>query len=99
MAQHHQGRCVMTPTTRTRSSLLLLLLLLLEGAHGGAGPGTGGPLVDGAGLETLAGTIGNHNGVRCPWACNCGGQELDCAQRGLTQVPGNLAALTLAEKL
>ncbi|XP_058798231.1 protein slit isoform X2 [Phymastichus coffea] len=61
---------------------------------------TGGGALGEGGLETaLAGTIGNHNGVRCPWACTCGGQELDCALRGLTQVPGNLAALTLAEKL
>lgn len=70
----------------------VLALLVSEAGGHGSPPMDGGP-------DSMSGTIGNHNGVRCPWACNCGGQELDCAQRGLTQVPGNLAALTLAEKL
>ena len=68
----------------------LLVLSAVAGQHNAP---------EGADLDTLAGTIGNHNGVRCPWACNCGGQELDCASRGLTQVPANLAALSPAEKL
>ena len=51
------------------------------------------------GLDGLGGTIANHNGVRCPWACNCGGQELNCGHRGLTQVPANLAGLPVTEKL
>ena len=76
----------------------LLVLLVSTAATAAAAAGHNGPLDD-PGLDTLVGTIGNHNGVRCPWACNCGGQELDCAHRGITQVPANLAALTLAEKL
>lgn len=79
-----------------RSVIRVCVFFLVFGLREGFAHNTA---VGNSGLDTLAGTIGNHNGVRCPWACNCGGQELDCAQRGLTQVPGNLAALTLAEKL
>lgn len=88
---------VMAPRKRLALLLLLLVSAARAGGHGAAALQSS-PM-DGSDLDTLAGTIGNHNGVRCPWACNCGGQELDCAHRGLTQVPGNLAALTLSEKL
>ena len=69
---------------------LLLILSVLGGATHNTGIGS-------FGLGTLA--EDNVNGARCPWACTCRGQELECSHRGLTQVPGDLAALLLAEKL
>ncbi|KAJ8682331.1 hypothetical protein QAD02_018123, partial [Eretmocerus hayati] len=88
---------------RWRSTWGLLLLVLLLFVHpwpSSAGSDSREQEFTGLQEGPLSGThMGNHNGVRCPWACNCGGQELDCANRALTQVPGNLAALTLAEKL
>lgn len=69
---------------------LLLILSVLGGASHSTGIGS-------FGLGTLA--EDNINGARCPWACSCRGQELQCSDRGLTQVPGDLAALLLAEKL
>lgn len=71
--------------------LLLILSVLGGGAsHGAANFGLGG---------MSAGTMDDLNGVRCPWACTCAGQEVDCSYRGLTQIPGDLASLLIAEKL
>ena len=69
-------------------------LLLILSVLGGATHNTG---IDNFALGTL--TEDNINGARCPWACTCRGQELECSHRGLTQVPGDLANLLLAEKL
>ncbi|XP_015606545.1 protein slit isoform X1 [Cephus cinctus] len=71
-------------------------LLLIFSVLGGASHETA---IGSFGLDGLAGGIDGLNGARCPWACTCDGQELDCSHRGLTQVPGDLAALLLAEKL
>lgn len=68
-------------------------LLLILSVIGGASHGTG---ISGYDFDN-AGTMEDLNSPRCPWACSCEGQELDCSERGLTQVPGDLAVL--AEKL
>lgn len=68
-------------------------LLLVLSVLGGASHSTD---LGGFGFDN-AGTMEDLNGGRCPWACSCEGQELDCAERGLTQVPGDLTVL--AEKL
>ncbi|XP_043269107.1 protein slit isoform X1 [Venturia canescens] len=69
---------------------LLLVLSVLGGASHGTGVGSYG--FDSSGtIEDIEGS------TRCPWACECGGQELECSHRGLTQVPGDLPVL--AEKL
>uniref|UniRef100_A0ABD2X9L2 Protein slit n=1 Tax=Trichogramma kaykai TaxID=54128 RepID=A0ABD2X9L2_9HYME len=74
---------------------LLGLLLLLKvvgqtwGSHNSA--------FDGADMDTFTDSI--RDGVRCPSACTCAGQELDCGKRALTQVPPNLAHWIIAEKL
>ncbi|XP_063990691.1 protein slit isoform X1 [Diachasmimorpha longicaudata] len=68
-------------------------LLLVLSVLGGASPSTDLGDFD----FDNAGTMEDLNGGRCPWACSCQGQELDCAERGLTQVPGDLTVL--AEKL
>lgn len=72
------------------------LLLILSVLGGGASHGTG---IGGFGLGGMSGTMDDLSGVRCPWACTCGGQEIDCSHRGLTQIPGDLASLLIAEKL
>lgn len=73
------------------------LLLILSVLGGGASHGTG---IGGFGLGSMSGTMDDLNGARpCPWACTCGGQEVDCSHRGLTQIPGDLASLLIAEKL
>ncbi|XP_032672289.1 protein slit isoform X1 [Odontomachus brunneus] len=72
------------------------LLLILSVLGGGASHGTG---IGSFGLGSMSGTMDDLNGVRCPWACTCGGQEIDCSHRGLTQIPGDLASLLIAEKL
>uniref|UniRef100_A0A6V7HSX1 LRRNT domain-containing protein n=1 Tax=Bracon brevicornis TaxID=1563983 RepID=A0A6V7HSX1_9HYME len=70
---------------------LLLVLSVLGGNASSHSADLGGFGFDNTGnMEDL-------NGPRCPWACSCEGQELDCAERGLTQVPGDLTVL--AEKL
>lgn len=74
--------------------LLLILSVLGGGASHGTGTGIGS-----FGLGSLSGTMDDLNAATCPWACSCGGQEVDCSHRGLTQIPGDLAALLLAEKL
>lgn len=38
----------------------------------------------------VAGGAASAVDVRCPWACACVGDNVDCAHRGLTQVPRNL---------
>ena len=69
---------------------LLLILSVLGGASHSTGIGNYG--FDSSGtMDDLVGT------ARCPWVCQCGEKEVDCAQQGLTQVPGDLAVL--AEKL
>lgn len=68
-------------------------LLLVLSVLGGASHSTG---LNGYDFDN-AGTMEDLNGARCPWACSCEGQDLDCSERGLTQVPGDLAVL--AEKL
>ncbi|XP_076624299.1 slit guidance ligand isoform X1 [Colletes latitarsis] len=72
------------------------LLLVLSVLGGGASHGTA---LSNFGLGSLGGTMEDMNSVRCPWLCTCTGQEVDCSHRGLTQIPGNLATLLLAEKL
>lgn len=72
------------------------LLLILSVLGGGASHGTG---IGSFGLGSMTGTMDDLNGVRCPWACTCGGQEVDCSHRELTQIPGDLASLLIAEKL
>jgi len=72
------------------------LLLILSVLGGGASHGTG---ISNFGLGSMTGTMDDLNGVRCPWACTCGGQEVDCSHRELTQIPGDLASLLIAEKL
>ncbi|EGI69057.1 hypothetical protein G5I_02228, partial [Acromyrmex echinatior] len=72
------------------------LLLILSVLGGGASHGTG---IGNFGLGSMTGTMDDLNGVRCPWACTCGGQEVDCSHRELTQIPGDLASLLIAEKL
>lgn len=72
------------------------LLLILSVLGGGASHGTG---IGSFGLGSMSGTMDDLNGVRCPWACTCGGQEVDCSHRELTQIPGDLASLLIAEKL
>lgn len=72
------------------------LLLILSVLGGGASHGTG---IGSFGLGSMTGTMDDLNGIRCPWACTCGGQEVDCSHRGLTQIPGDLASLLIAEKL
>ncbi|XP_074096361.1 uncharacterized protein LOC141525696 [Cotesia typhae] len=67
-------------------------LLLVLSVLGGASHSTG---LNGYDFDN-AGTMEDLNGGRCPWACSCEGQDLDCSERGLTQVPGDLAVL--AEK-
>ncbi|XP_051157460.1 protein slit isoform X1 [Leptopilina boulardi] len=69
---------------------LLLILSVLGGATHNTGIGS-------FGLGTSA--EDNINSASCPWACGCGGPNIDCSYRGLTQVPGDLAALLSAEKL
>lgn len=69
------------------------LLLVLSVLGGGASHGTGEREY---GFDNV-GNMEDLNGARCPWACSCVGQDLDCSERGLTQVPGDLAVL--AEKL
>ncbi|EZA55123.1 hypothetical protein X777_05301 [Ooceraea biroi] len=71
---------------------LLLILSVLGGTSHGTGIGNFGP-------DNMSGKMEDLNGVRCPWACTCGGQEVDCSHRGLTQIPGDLASLLIAEKL
>ncbi|XP_046430500.1 protein slit isoform X1 [Neodiprion pinetum] len=71
-------------------------LLLIFSTLGGASPDSS---VGNFGIRNLGSQIEEAEGARCPWACNCGGQEVDCAHRALTQVPGDLAAPLLAEKL
>jgi len=71
---------------------LLLILSVLGGTSHGTGIGNFGP-------DSMSGKMDDLNGVRCPWACTCGGQEVDCSHRGLTQIPGDLASLLIAEKL
>lgn len=71
-------------------------LLLVFSTLGGASHDTG---VGNFGIRNLGSQIEDAEGAKCPWACNCGGQELDCSHRALTQVPGDLAAPLLAEKL
>lgn len=39
------------------------------------------------------------NEGRCPWACSCSIEGIDCSLRGLTQVPGDLSAFLEAQKL
>ncbi|KAK0092776.1 hypothetical protein PV326_000624, partial [Microctonus aethiopoides] len=68
---------------------LLLVLSVLGGASHSTGVGS-------YGFDNV-GNMEDLNNARCPWACSCEGQELDCSERGLTQVPGDLAVL--AEKL
>ncbi|XP_044585787.1 protein slit isoform X1 [Cotesia glomerata] len=68
-------------------------LLLVLSVLGGASHSTG---LNGYDFDN-AGTMEDLNGGRCPWACSCEGQDIDCSERGLTQVPGDLAVL--AEKL
>jgi len=72
------------------------LLLILSVLGGGASHGTG---IGSFGLGSMTGTMDDLNPIRCPWACTCGGQEVDCSYRGLTQIPGDLASLLIAEKL
>ncbi|TGZ38401.1 Uncharacterized protein DBV15_06748 [Temnothorax longispinosus] len=72
------------------------LLLILSVLGGGASHGTG---IGSFGLGSMTGTMDDLNSVRCPWACTCGGQEVDCSHRELTQIPGDLASLLIAEKL
>jgi len=73
------------------------LLLILSVLGGGASHGTG---IGSFGLGSMSGTMDDLNGARpCPWACTCGGPEVDCSHRGLTQIPGDLASLLIAEKL
>ncbi|KAK0167887.1 hypothetical protein PV327_001742, partial [Microctonus hyperodae] len=67
---------------------LLLVLSVLGGASHSTGVGS-------YGFDNV-GNMEDLNNARCPWACSCEGQELDCSERGLTQVPGDLAVL--AEK-
>lgn len=71
---------------------LLLILSVLGGTSHGTGIGNFGP-------DGMSAKMDDLNGVRCPWACTCGGQEVDCSHRGLTQIPGDLASLLSAEKL
>lgn len=71
------------------------VLLILAVFRGGASHGTG---IGSFGLGSMTGTMDDLNGVRCPWACTCG-QEVDCSHRELTQIPGDLASLIIAEKL
>lgn len=72
------------------------LLLILSVLGGGASHGTG---IGSFGLG-MSGTMDDLNGARpCPWVCTCNGQEVDCTQRGLTQIPGDLGSLLIAEKL
>ncbi|KOX81013.1 hypothetical protein WN51_05700 [Melipona quadrifasciata] len=72
------------------------LLLILSVLGGGASHGTA---LGSFGLGSLSGTMEDMNSARCPWLCACTGQEVDCSHRGLTQIPGDLASLLLAEKL
>ncbi|XP_043587726.1 protein slit isoform X1 [Bombus pyrosoma] len=72
------------------------LLLILSVLGGGASHGTA---LGNFGLGSLSGTMEEMNSGRCPWLCTCTGQEVDCSQQGLTQIPGDLASLLLAEKL
>lgn len=74
------------------------LLLILSVLGGGASHGTGiGSF--GLGSSMTGGTMDDLNGIRCPWACTCVGQDVDCSHRVLTQIPGDLASLLIAEKL
>lgn len=70
------------------------LLLVLSVLGGGASHGTGEH--EYGGFDNV-GNMEDLNGAKCPWACSCTGQDVDCSERGLTQVPGDLAVL--AEKL
>ncbi|CAK9811338.1 hypothetical protein ANTPLA_LOCUS6987 [Anthophora plagiata] len=72
------------------------LLLILSVLGGGASHGTA---LGSFGLGSLSGTMEDMNSARCPWLCSCTGQEVDCSHRGLTQIPGDLGTLLLAEKL
>ena len=72
------------------------LLLILSVLGGGASHGTA---LGSFGLGSLSGTMEDMNSARCPWLCTCTSQEVDCSHRGLTQIPGNLATLIIAEKL
>ncbi|XP_015174039.1 PREDICTED: protein slit isoform X3 [Polistes dominula] len=74
----------------------LLLILSVLGSGASHGPGTG---IGSFGIGSLSGTMDDLNTASCPWACSCGGQEVDCSLRGLTQIPGDLGALLPAEKL
>ncbi|KYM99078.1 hypothetical protein ALC62_10192, partial [Cyphomyrmex costatus] len=71
------------------------LMLILSVLSGGASRGG----ISNFGLDGMTDTMDDLNGVRCPWACTCGGQEVDCSHRELTQIPGDLASLLIAEKL
>ncbi|KZC12026.1 hypothetical protein WN55_03106, partial [Dufourea novaeangliae] len=72
------------------------LLLILSVLGGGASHGTA---LGSFGLGSLSSAMEDMNSARCPWLCTCGGQEVNCSHRGLTQIPRNLATLLLAEKL
>lgn len=72
------------------------LLLILSVLGGGASHGTG---IGSFGFGSMTGTMDDLNPIKCPWACTCGGQEVDCSHRGLTQIPGDLTSLLIAEKL
>ncbi|CAL7938771.1 unnamed protein product [Xylocopa violacea] len=72
------------------------LLLVLSVLGGGASHGTA---LGSFGLGSLSGTMEDMNNGRCPWVCTCTSQEVDCSHRALTQIPGDLASLVLAEKL
>ncbi|KOC65119.1 Protein slit [Habropoda laboriosa] len=72
------------------------LLLILSVLGGGASHGTA---FGSFGLGSLSGTIEDMNSARCPRWCSCTSQDVDCSHRGLTQIPGDLASLLLAEKL
>lgn len=73
--------------TAVRALLLLLLLtaLLCTAAEPFGGGGSGG---GGVGIHIGGGVnLGLGELQRCPKACTCTGPTVDCANRGLAQVP------------
>lgn len=68
---------------------LLLVLSILSGASYGSNRN----------YELSDDELAMDDDARCPWACSCMDKELDCASKALAQVPTDLVALPLAEKM
>ncbi|XP_026668989.1 uncharacterized protein LOC113464267 [Ceratina calcarata] len=72
------------------------LLLILSVLRGGASHGT--PLGS-FGFGSSSGVMEDMNSVGCSLLCKCNVSEIDCSNRGLTQIPRDLSSLLLGTKL